>query len=43
MSRDIFLQTTPEFQEDIPLLADLFNYATKRVTDLASEHSSSLG
>ena len=34
---DVFLPTTPEFQDDISLLADLINYATKRVTNLPTD------
>ena len=34
---DVFLPTTPEFQDDISILADLINYATKQVTDLPSD------
>ena len=34
---DVFLPTTPEFQEDISLLGDLIDYATKRVIDLPTD------
>ena len=37
MSSMFFLPTTPEFQEDISLLGDLIDYATKRVIDLPTD------
>ena len=33
----LFVPTTPEFQEDFFLSADLIDYATKQVTDLLTD------